>query len=210
MSNLDLDDPVQARLVRIFDAKRRDNANILSALKVAEDSWERLNKEVDTAIGQEFDLISSEQTAVLAARDRLDNPDTDPADKNFVFAGRVFDATSKTGLPQITVRVLRDRDQTGDPLALETYAQRLDEVYGLYFKVARTFVRAIGNPAVMRELTRVGMRSHTLMEWVLRIMANLLRPEEIGPAEAAYKVVERLVAVIPDPSPPGLGAALRS
>src|SRR4051812_37998080 len=117
MSNLDLDDPVQTRLARILDAKRRDNADILSALKVAEDSWERLNKEVDTAIGQEFDLISSEQTAVLAARDRLDNPDTDPADKNFVFAGRVFDATSKTGLPQLLVRVLRDRDQTGEPLA---------------------------------------------------------------------------------------------
>ena len=97
MSNLDLDDPVQARLARILDAKRRDNADLLSALKVAEDAWERLNKEVDTAIGQEFDLISLEQTAVLAARDRLDNPNTDPADTNFVFAGRVFDATSKIG-----------------------------------------------------------------------------------------------------------------
>ena len=117
MSNAELDDPVQARLARILDGKRRDNADILSALKVAEDAWERLNKEVDTAIGQEFDLISSEQAAVLAARDRLDNPDTDPADKNFVLAGRVFDATSKTGLPQITVRVLRDRDQPGEPLA---------------------------------------------------------------------------------------------
>jgi hypothetical protein len=117
MSNLDFDDPVQARLARILDAKRRDNADILSALKVAEDAWERLNKEVDTAIGQEFDLIRSEQDAVLAARDRLDNPDTGPVEKQFVFAGRVFDAISKVGLPRLTVRVLRDRDQTGDPLA---------------------------------------------------------------------------------------------
>jgi menaquinone-9 beta-reductase len=70
-------------------------------------------------------------------------------------------------------------------------------VYGLYFKVARTFVAAIGNPAVMRELTRVGMQSRPLMEWVLRIMANLLRPDEIGPAEAAYKVVEQLVGLTP-------------
>ena len=54
-------------------------------------------------------------------------------------------------------------------------------------------MRAIGNPAVMRELTRVGMRSRTLMEWVLRIMANLLRPDELGPAEAAYKVVAQIV-----------------
>ena len=84
-----------------------------------------------------------------------------------------------------------------DGLALQTYTERLDEVYGLYFKVARTFVTAIGNPAVMRELTRVGMQSRPLMEWVLRIMANLLRPDEIGPAEAAYKIVERLVALSP-------------
>jgi menaquinone-9 beta-reductase len=87
---------------------------------------------------------------------------------------------------------------TGDRRALETYSQRLDEVYGLYFKVARTFVRAIGNPAVMRELTRVGMRSRTLMEWVLRIMANLMRPEEIGPAEAAYRAVAAIVRLVPE------------
>jgi len=65
--------------------------------------------------------------------------------------------------------------------------------------VARAFVRAIGNPLVIRELTRVGMRSRSLMEWVLRIMSNMLRPDELGPAEAAYKVVERLVALGPEP-----------
>jgi len=88
---------------------------------------------------------------------------------------------------------------TGDGLALQRYPERLEELYGLYFKVARAFVKAIGNPAVMRELTRVGMHSKTLMEWVLRIMANLLRPDELGPAEAAYKAVARLVAVAPEP-----------
>src|SRR5438477_12551687 len=90
--------------------------------------------------------------------------------------------------------------RTGDPPALETYSQRLDEVYGLYFKVARAFVRAIGNPAVMRELTRIGFRSRTLMEWVLRIMANLMRPDEIGGAEAAYRAVAAIVRRAPEPS----------
>jgi geranylgeranyl reductase family protein len=85
----------------------------------------------------------------------------------------------------------------GGGLALQAYLRQLEEEYDLYFRVARAFVRAIGNPAVMRELTRVGMRSRSLMEWVLRIMANLLRPDEIGPAEAAYKMVERIVAVTP-------------
>ena len=88
---------------------------------------------------------------------------------------------------------------TGDGLALQTYDERLEAVYGLYFKVARVFVRAIGNPAVMRELTRVGMQSRTLMEWVLRIMANLLRPDEIGPAEAVYRTLAALVRVAPEP-----------
>jgi geranylgeranyl reductase family protein len=88
---------------------------------------------------------------------------------------------------------------TGDGLALATYDTRLREVYGLYFKTARAFVRAIGNPAVMRELTRVGMRSRTLMEWVLRIMANLLRPDEVGPAEAAYRALAALVRFAPEP-----------
>jgi geranylgeranyl reductase family protein len=88
---------------------------------------------------------------------------------------------------------------TGDGLALQTYERRLEEVYGLYFKVARLFVRAIGNPAVMRELTRVGMQSRTMMEWVLRIMANLLRPDEIGPAEAIYTSLAAMVRVAPEP-----------
>jgi flavin-dependent dehydrogenase len=88
---------------------------------------------------------------------------------------------------------------TGDGLALQTFSERLEAVYGLYFKVARVFVRAIGNPAVMRELTRVGMHSRTLMEWVLRIMANLLRPDELGAAEAVYRAVAAIVAVAPAP-----------
>jgi flavin-dependent dehydrogenase len=87
----------------------------------------------------------------------------------------------------------------GSGLALAGYPARLEERYGLYFKVARAFVRAIGNPAVMRELTRVGFYSRSLMEWVLRIMANLLRPDELGPAEVAYRLVEALVAVGPEP-----------
>ena len=69
--------------------------------------------------------------------------------------------------------------------------------YGLYFKVARLFAKVIGNPALMRELTRVGMQSRTLMEWVLRIMANLLRDDELGPAEAAYRAVAAIVQRLP-------------
>ena len=77
----------------------------------------------------------------------------------------------------------------------------LDDEYGLYFKVARNFAKIIGQPVLMRELTRVGMRSQSLMEWVLRIMANLLRDDELGPAEAAYRAVARIARLVPDPAP---------
>jgi flavin-dependent dehydrogenase len=86
-----------------------------------------------------------------------------------------------------------------DGLALQTYDDRLAETYGLYFKVARLFVRVIGNPAIMRELTRIGFQSKTLMEWILRIMANLLRPDEIGPAEVVYKMVAGIAKYAPEP-----------
>jgi menaquinone-9 beta-reductase len=88
---------------------------------------------------------------------------------------------------------------TGAPLA--RYPTLLDDEYGLYFKVARHFATIIGQPVLMRELTRVGMRSRSLMEWVLRIMANLLRDDELGPAEAAYRAVARIARLVPDPAP---------
>jgi geranylgeranyl reductase family protein len=100
---------------------------------------------------------------------------------------------------RLAALVLDEALRTGDGLALSRYPAHLADAYGLYFRVARAFVRAIGNPVVMRELTRVGMHSASLMEWVLRIMSNMLRPDELGPAEAAYKLVARLVALAPDP-----------
>jgi menaquinone-9 beta-reductase len=113
------------------------------------------------------------------------------------FNGEGISVAYETG--RLAAGAVDEALRTGDGLALQRYPDRLDEQYGLYFKVARAFVRAIGNPAVMRELTRIGFQSRTLMEWVLRIMANLLRPDEVGPAELAYRLVARLVALGPEP-----------
>jgi menaquinone-9 beta-reductase len=113
------------------------------------------------------------------------------------FNGEGISVAYETG--RLAADVVDDALTTGDGLALRRYPEQLAEEYGLYFKVARAFVRAIGNPAVMRELTRIGFMSRSLMEWVLRIMANLLRPDELGPAEAAYKVVAKLVELAPEP-----------
>jgi geranylgeranyl reductase family protein len=113
------------------------------------------------------------------------------------FNGEGIDYAYETG--RLAATLLNEALTTGDGLALQRYPRVLEEEYGLYFKVARAFARIIGNPALMRELTRVGMQSRTLMEWVLRIMANLLRPDEVGAAEAAYSAVAAIARMVPEP-----------
>ncbi len=113
------------------------------------------------------------------------------------FNGEGIDYAYETG--RMVAELLDEALTTGDGMALQRYPHRLAEEYGLYFKVARLFAQVIGQPTLMRELTRVGIRSRTLMDWVLRIMANLLQPDEIGPAEAAYKAAAAIVRRLPDP-----------
>ena len=113
------------------------------------------------------------------------------------FNGEGIDYAYETG--RLAADVLDEALQTRNGLALQRYTTTLEREFELYYKVARLFVQLIGRPALMRELTRVGMQSRTLMEWVLRIMANLLRPDELGPAEAAYKAVALLARVLPEP-----------
>ena len=86
---------------------------------------------------------------------------------------------------------------TGDGMALRTYESKLRSEYDLYYRVARAFVRVIGHPELMKVLASTGMRSRSLMEWVLRIMANLLRPDELGPAEAAYRALAAISRLVP-------------
>ena len=116
------------------------------------------------------------------------------------FNGEGIDYAYETG--RLAASLLDEALRTGDGMALQRYPELLDAEYGLYFKVARLFAKVIGRPALMRELTRVGMHSHTLMDWVLRIMANLLREDELGPAEAVYKAAAGIVRVVPERSGP--------
>ena len=112
------------------------------------------------------------------------------------FNGEGIDYAYETA--HIAAEVLHDALVEKDAMILKRYDQLVEEEYGQYFKVARLFARIIGRPVLMRELSRVGIHSRTLMEWVLRIMANLLRPDEIGPAEAAYKAAALIVRAMPD------------
>ena len=112
------------------------------------------------------------------------------------FNGEGIDYAYETA--RMAAEVIGEAVSTGNAAALLRYQTLIDDEYGQYFKVARLFARIIGRPALMRELSRVGMQSRTLMEWVLRIMANLLRPDEKGPAEVAYAMAARIVRLAPN------------
>lgn len=91
--------------------------------------------------------------------------------------------------------------------ALARYVDQLDQAYAAYYRVARAFVRLISRPQVMRACVGIGMRSELIMGELLRIMANLMRPDA-GPAELAYRgmdTVADLLKLVPagDRSPQG-------
>ena len=111
------------------------------------------------------------------------------------FNGEGIDYAYETG--RLAAGLIAEASARDDGV-LSRYEGMLDEEYGLYFKMASLFARVIGNPALIRELTRVGMRSRPLMEWALRVMANLLRDEDRGAAEAAYGAIAGAVRLVPD------------
>jgi flavin-dependent dehydrogenase len=85
------------------------------------------------------------------------------------------------------------------PAALSDYDHQLDLAYGPYFKVARAFVHLISNPQAMKACVSIGMRSEAFMSQLLRIMANLMRPDAVGPAEIGYRAMELMSRfVVPD------------
>ncbi|MBV9122248.1 MAG: hypothetical protein JO112_02670 [Planctomycetes bacterium] len=84
----------------------------------------------------------------------------------------------------------------GEP-AIADYELRLRDAYGLYYQVARDFVKLISRPRRMQACVYMGMHSRSAMDWLLRIMANLLRPDEVGPAEAAYKALSAVALLGP-------------
>jgi flavin-dependent dehydrogenase len=80
----------------------------------------------------------------------------------------------------------------GDARILSSYETELQATYGLYYRVASSFMKLMGKPDVLQALVGTGMYSKSLMEWILRIMSNMLRPDERGPAELAYKAIVAL------------------
>ena len=87
--------------------------------------------------------------------------------------------------------------QADDLGLLRRYPQHLEDEYGLYYKTARIFVKLIGNPAVMRTVAHTGLRNRSLMEWTLKVMANLLDEDDKHMGERTYQALESVVNTLP-------------
>ena len=112
------------------------------------------------------------------------------------FNGEGIDYAYETG--RAAADIIASALARSDPGILGEYPRWLETTYGLYFRVGHLFAKAIGNPDLIRRLTSAGMQSRTFMEWALRIMANLLRPDELKPAELAYAAMKGLAKAVPD------------
>ncbi len=99
---------------------------------------------------------------------------------------------------RLAAGAVSDALEAGEPGLLADYERSLEDVYGLYYRVARAFIGVLSRPGVMRVCVNTGMYNRSVMEWLLRIMGNYLRPDELGPAEAVYKAVVALARQIPE------------
>lgn len=80
---------------------------------------------------------------------------------------------------------------------LQRYPRHLEDEYGLYYKMARIFVKLIGHPSVMRTIAHTGLRNGTLMSWTLKVMANLLDEDDKHMGERTYDALAEVVRTLP-------------
>lgn len=97
--------------------------------------------------------------------------------------------------------VVSDALRADDLTGLQAFPDLLEAEFGDYYRVGRVFVRAIGNPHIMRAFMTVGFKSKPLMEWTFRVMSNLMPPGEKNLTRQIYNAIESAVRLAPS----GLG-----
>jgi menaquinone-9 beta-reductase len=78
---------------------------------------------------------------------------------------------------------------------LAGYPHALDQAYGGYYALGRTFVKLIGMPALMRFATKHSMARPALMRFALKLLANLTDPG----GDASDRLVNGLSRIAPNP-----------
>jgi geranylgeranyl reductase family protein len=83
--------------------------------------------------------------------------------------------------------LVRDR-----PGYASMYPEVLRERYGRYFSLGRGFARAIGHPRVMRASTRYLLPNQSVMNFAMRMLANLTDGRKGGAQDKLMYVAERM------------------
>jgi geranylgeranyl reductase family protein len=99
---------------------------------------------------------------------------------------------------RLAAGAVADALSVGDPGLLARYEASLQDIYGLYYRVARAFIDVLSRPGLMRLFVNSGMYSRAMMELLLRVMGNYLRPDELGPAEAVYRSLAAVARHTPE------------
>ena len=76
--------------------------------------------------------------------------------------------------------------------ALQGYPVQMREALGGYYRIGNVFSRLIGNPTVMGLATRHGLPRRTLMEFLLKLLANLYDPRDGATSDRVITAMTRL------------------
>jgi hypothetical protein len=77
-------------------------------------------------------------------------------------------------------------------MALEGYPVQMREALGGYYRIGNVFSRLIGNPTIMGLATRHGLPRRTLMEFLLKLLANLYDPKDGAAGDRVITAMTRL------------------
>ncbi len=93
---------------------------------------------------------------------------------------------------EVAVQALARSQGPSRERALQAYPNLLRQRYGGYYTLGRVFVELIGNPTVMRTVTRYGLPRPTLMRFTLKLLANLTDPRGGDALDRLINAMSRL------------------
>lgn len=83
---------------------------------------------------------------------------------------------------------------SGNPRAVRSYVDRLQEAYQGYFVMGRVFTRLLGKGQTMGLLTKYALPNKTLMKFAFRILGNLTDPRD---GDAYDRIINGLARIAP-------------
>jgi menaquinone-9 beta-reductase len=93
---------------------------------------------------------------------------------------------------ELAAELVHDALVKDRPGLAQMYPAMLRERYGRYYTLGRVFVKAIGEPRVMRILTDYGLQVGPLMRFLVRLMGNLTDGKDGDPQDRLMYALERL------------------